>query len=114
MLRSGAARLDRMSKPSTPSAWIAGSSPAMTKEGEEPRMPRTPRIAIVGGGIGGLAAALALERRGAEVIVCEQASVLSEIGAGVNLTPNAVKAFRALGLDAGIEDIGWAPALRPI
>ncbi len=62
-------------------------------------MPRTPRIAIVGGGIGGLAAALALERRGAEVIVCEQASVLSEIGAGVNLTPNAVKAFRALGLE---------------
>ena len=45
-------------------------------------MPRTPRIAIVGGGIGGLAAALALERRGAEVIVCEQASVLSEIGPG--------------------------------
>jgi 2-polyprenyl-6-methoxyphenol hydroxylase-like FAD-dependent oxidoreductase len=33
---------------------------------------RTPRIAIVGGDVGGLAAALALERRGAEVIVCEQ------------------------------------------
>ena len=77
-------------------------------------MPRTPRIAIVGGGIGGLAAALALERRGAEVIVCEQASVLSEIGAGVNLTPNAVKAFRALGLGDGIEDIGWASEFQLI
>ena len=62
-------------------------------------MPRTPRIAIIGGGIGGLAAALALERRGAEVIVCEQSPVHSEIGAGLNLTPNAIKAFRALGLE---------------
>ena len=69
-------------------------------------MPRAPRIAIVGGGIGGLAAALALERRGAEAIVCEQAPALSEIGAGLNLTPNAVKALRALGLDDEIEAIG--------
>src|SRR5271156_2972255 len=70
-------------------------------------MPRAPRILIVGGGIGGLSAALALERRGAEVIVCEQSPVHSEIGAGLNLTPNAVKAFRALGLGQQIEDIGW-------
>ncbi len=70
-------------------------------------MPRAPRIAIIGGGIGGLAAALALERRGAEVVVCEQSPVHSEIGAGLNLTPNAVKAFRTLGLDDEIEDIGW-------
>ena len=56
-------------------------------------MPRAPRIAIIGGGIGGLAAALALERRGAEVVVCEQSPVHSEIGAGLNLTPNAVKAL---------------------
>src|SRR5579872_5500911 len=62
-------------------------------------MPRAPRIAIVGGGIGGLAAALALERRGAETVVCEQSGSLSEIGAGLNLTPNAVKALRALGLE---------------
>ena len=70
-------------------------------------MPRAPRIVIIGGGIGGLAAALALERRGAEVVVCEQSPVHSEIGAGLNLTPNAVKAFRALGLDGAIEAIGW-------
>jgi len=70
-------------------------------------MPRAPRIAIIGGGIGGLAAALALERRGAEVMVCEQSPVHSEIGAGLNLTPNAVKAFRTLGLNDEIEDIGW-------
>ncbi len=70
-------------------------------------MPRAPRIVIIGGGIGGLAAALALERCGAEVVVCEQSPVHSEIGAGLNLTPNAVKAFRALGLDGAIEAIGW-------
>ncbi len=62
-------------------------------------MPRTPRVAIVGGGIGGLAAALALERRGVETIVFEQAPTLSEIGAGLNLTPNAIKALRALGVE---------------
>jgi salicylate hydroxylase len=68
-------------------------------------MTRAPRIAIVGGGIGGLAAALALERRGAEVIVCEQSPALSEIGAGLNLTPNAVKALRALGVEDAVNAI---------
>jgi salicylate hydroxylase len=69
-------------------------------------MPRTPRIAIIGGGIGGLAAALALERRGAETIVCEQSGALSEIGAGLNLTPNAFKALRSLGLEHDVTAIG--------
>jgi salicylate hydroxylase len=69
-------------------------------------MPRAPRIVIIGGGIGGLAAALALEQRGAEVIITEQSSQLSEIGAGLNLTPNAIKAFRALGLEDRINAIG--------
>ncbi|MGD0150883.1 MAG: FAD-dependent monooxygenase, partial [Xanthobacteraceae bacterium] len=68
-------------------------------------MPRPPRIAIIGGGIGGLAAALALERRGAEVVVHEQSGALSEIGAGLNLTPNAVKALRALGLEQEAQAI---------
>src|SRR3984885_9377956 len=68
-------------------------------------MPRAPRIAIIGGGIGGLAAALALERRGAETVVCEQSGALSEIGAGLNLTPNAVKALRALDLERDVQAI---------
>jgi salicylate hydroxylase len=68
-------------------------------------MPRAPRVVIIGGGIGGLAAALALERRGAEAIVCEQSPELSEIGAGLNLTPNAVKALRALGLEDAVGAI---------
>jgi salicylate hydroxylase len=61
-------------------------------------MGRTPRIAIIGGGIGGLSAALALYRRGIEVAVYEQSPQLSEVGAGLSLSPNALKACRALGI----------------
>ena len=49
------------------------------------------RILIVGGGIGGLAAALALRQAGFDARVYEQASVLREVGAGVQSSPNAVK-----------------------
>jgi salicylate hydroxylase len=65
-----------------------------------------PRIAIIGGGIGGLAAALALERCGFETIVCEQSPALSEIGAGVNLTPNALMALRVLDLEEAVVAVG--------
>jgi salicylate hydroxylase len=57
------------------------------------------RVAIVGGGIGGLTAARALCRRGIEVAIYEAASELREIGAGVALHPNAMKVFRSLGLE---------------
>src|SRR5262245_65728328 len=63
---------------------------------------RAPRIAIVGGGVGGLAAALALERRGAEIIVCEQSPALNEIAAGLNLSPNALMALRVLGVEDAV------------
>src|SRR5580698_1940874 len=55
-------------------------------------------IAIVGGGLAGLAAAHALARFGFEVQVFERASSLGEIGAGINISPQAVKALRAIGL----------------
>ncbi len=69
-------------------------------------MSGAPRIAIIGGGIGGLAAALALERRGVAVTVYEQSPVHSEIGAGLNLTPNAIKALRSLGIEDKVTAIG--------
>src|SRR5262245_53053076 len=69
-------------------------------------MTRGPRIAIVGGGVGGLAAALALERRGAEIVVCEQSPALSDIGAGLHLSPNALMALRALGVEDAVIAIG--------
>jgi 3-hydroxybenzoate 6-monooxygenase len=55
-------------------------------------------VLVAGGGIGGLAAALALARRGFPVKVLEQAQELGEIGAGIQLGPNAFAAFDALGV----------------
>lgn len=55
-------------------------------------------VAVAGGGIAGLAAAIGLARAGTEVTVFEQALELSEIGAGVQLGPNAAKALRCLGV----------------
>ena len=55
-------------------------------------------VLVAGGGIGGLAAALALVRQGFRVKVLEQAAELGEIGAGIQLGPNAFHAFDALGV----------------
>jgi salicylate hydroxylase len=59
---------------------------------------RNAPILVVGGGIGGLAAALALAREGCHVKVLEQATVIAEIGAGVQFGPNAFAAFDSLGV----------------
>ena len=55
-------------------------------------------VIVAGGGIGGLAAALALVRQGFRVTVLEQAPEIGEIGAGIQLGPNAFHAFDALGI----------------
>ncbi len=55
-------------------------------------------VLVAGGGIGGLAAALALAQQGFEVKVLEQAAQIGEIGAGMQLGPNAFHAFDALGV----------------
>jgi salicylate hydroxylase len=57
------------------------------------------RVAIIGGGIGGLTAAHAMRRRGMEVAIYEAAPELREIGAGVALHANAMKVLRALDLE---------------
>lgn len=56
------------------------------------------KITIVGGGIGGLACALALRARGAEVRVLEQAEAIREVGAGIQVSPNGLRVIEALGL----------------
>ena len=61
------------------------------------------RVAIVGGGIGGVAAANALLRRGMEVCLYEQAPALAEVGAGVAIQPNGARMLRRLGLG---EELG--------
>ena len=70
-------------------------------------MARKPKVAIIGGGIGGLAAALALHRRGIEFDVYEQGNTITEIGGGLNLSPNALKAFRLLGVEDAAKEIGF-------
>src|SRR5207247_5441302 len=55
-------------------------------------------IAIIGGGIGGLTAAVGLARKGLAAEVYEQAPVLEEVGAGVGLWPNALTALAPIGL----------------
>ncbi|MGE5465706.1 MAG: FAD-dependent monooxygenase [Methanocella sp.] len=57
------------------------------------------RIAIVGAGIGGLAAAALLQRAGHDVQVYEQASRFARVGAGIQMAPNAMKVLRGLGLE---------------
>src|SRR5919199_6131561 len=68
--------------------------------GEETEMTQTTNnpFVIAGGGIGGLAAALGLARKGIRSIVLERAPELGEIGAGIQLAPNAFHSFDQLGV----------------
>ena len=63
-------------------------------------------IAIVGAGLGGLAAAACLLKHGHKVRVYEQASELGEVGAGIQMSANAVKVLRYLGLGDYLEEVG--------
>jgi salicylate hydroxylase len=63
------------------------------------------QIAIVGAGIGGLTAGLALRARGLSVTVFEQAATPRELGAGVSIHPNAVRLLKRIGLRDWLENI---------
>ncbi|KKI21565.1 MULTISPECIES: FAD-dependent monooxygenase [unclassified Leucobacter] len=68
------------------------------------------RVAIIGGGMGGLTAAIALTRiAGVDVTVFEQASRLGEVGAGVTVAPNAARVLDALGVLDRIRSLGAVP-----
>lgn len=68
----------------------------------EPR----PRVAVVGAGIGGLSAAIALSRIGCDVQVVERARTLSAVGAGISLWPSGLAALAELGLDGPVAELG--------
>ena len=70
---------------------------------------KTPSIAVIGGGLGGLACALSLHRSGFAVDVFEQAPELSEVGGGINMGPNAARILYRLGLGERLDRDGVKP-----
>lgn len=71
-------------------------------------------IGVVGGGIGGLTAALSLLRRGFDVTVYEQAPVLQEVGAGLQISSNGVRVLASLGIEKELMDIAFIPEGKEI
>ncbi len=67
------------------------------------------KILISGGGIGGLSAALCLAKFGHDIVVLEQAAAFKEVGAGLQVSPNAMKVLRALGLEDESRAAGFEP-----
>ena len=66
-------------------------------------------VLIAGAGIAGLTAAVALARAGVPVVLVERRAGFSEVGAGIQLSPNATSVLDVLGLAAGI----WRHAMAP-
>jgi salicylate hydroxylase len=69
-----------------------------------------PKILIIGAGIAGCAAALALRRAGCEVDVFEQVALKAEVGAGIQISPNASRLLHRYGLAGELDAIGVKPA----
>ncbi|MEV8536633.1 FAD-dependent monooxygenase [Streptomyces sp. NPDC051211] len=69
----------------------------------------TLHVAVIGAGIGGLAAAMVLRRAGLHVDVYEQAPVLSEVGAGLHLAPNGSRLLHRLGLGERLREVAVRP-----
>ena len=63
------------------------------------------QVQVVGGGIAGLAAALACSQSGANVHLCEQAAAIKEVGAGLQISPNGLAVLSRLGLKDAVADI---------
>lgn len=70
---------------------------------------RSPQVAVVGAGIGGLALGSALIGNGAEVKIYEQATAFARVGAGIQMTPNAMKVLRGLNLEEKLRAIAFEP-----
>jgi len=68
-------------------------------------MAQPTRAVVIGGGIGGLTAAVALHQRGARVTVLERAPSLAPVGAAISLAPNSLRALDVIGLGATIRDL---------
>lgn len=73
---------------------------------------RKPSFAIAGAGLGGLTAAIALQRAGYECKVYEQAPAIGRVGAGINIAPNSTRMFAALGLGDALRRVGIEPQCK--
>ena len=69
----------------------------------------TGKLAVIGAGIGGLALAGFLSRRGVSVTIYEQARGFQRLGAGIQMSPNATRVLRALGLEPRVRQLAFAP-----
>jgi len=72
------------------------------------------RVAVIGAGLGGLTAALALARAGIPVLVFEQAPALAEVGAGITISPNAGRVLDHLGLGEAVRALGVLPGTQHV
>ena len=72
-------------------------------------MSKSRKIAVIGAGLGGAAAARLLQNAGFDVDVYEQAPEFSRIGAGIHVGPNIMKVFREMGLEQQLEAMGCDP-----
>src|SRR5262245_32201892 len=72
------------------------------------------KVAIIGGGIGGLTAALALLRRGIDIDVYEQSAELKEVGAGISISSNGTRVLDALELGEALTRVQVVSSLRNI
>jgi salicylate hydroxylase len=72
------------------------------------------KVIVVGAGIGGLAAALSLLKRGIDVEIYEQAAELKEVGAGIQISSNGTRVLSALGLEDALKRVQVLPSRRVI
>lgn len=71
-------------------------------------------VLISGGGIGGLTAALAFQKLGHQITVLEQSPFLDEVGAGLQISPNGMRVFEALGVSARVEKDAFRPRAQEL
>ena len=72
------------------------------------------KIGLIGAGLGGMTAAVALQQRGIKVVVYEQSPELGEIGAGITVGPNANRVISGLGLEDEFEAYEEVPLVQGI
>jgi 6-hydroxynicotinate 3-monooxygenase len=88
---------------------LRGEPRRETENKEDTQMQGNERIAVVGAGLGGAAAAALLQRAGFKTDVYEQAPEFSRLGAGIHVGPNVMKVFRQIGIEDQLDAMGSHP-----